>query len=112
MRARIRQVTVLAAVVLVAGAAIAHHMADGIVDDEVYAMISELVADTPHATMDDIPAPVGATDTLLTMLNVPSLERMIDDGLLDFIAMLDGDVTITIVFTDRGGVEMDVLQQE
>ena len=26
----------------------AHHMAEGMVDEEVYAMIDSLVADTPH----------------------------------------------------------------
>ncbi|MBU0481799.1 MAG: hypothetical protein KKG47_11940 [Proteobacteria bacterium] len=90
----------------------AHHAAEGIVDEEVYEMIDTMIADTPHAdmTLDDIA--IGMTEMTITTRTIKSLEVMIDDGLLTYIAMLDGDVSLTIMFNDDNSVTMTVLQQE
>ena len=50
---------------LIALPVIAHHAAEGIVDDEIYATIDEMVADTPHGelTLDDL----GGGMTEMTM---------------------------------------------
>lgn len=83
---------------------LSHHNAAGIVDEEVYAMIDALVADTPHATLtfDDM------GNMILTTRTVTQLETMIDDGLMSYIAMLDGDVTLTVRFEPRPGVTATV----
>ncbi len=95
-------------------AVIAHHPADGIVDDDVYTMIDELVADTPHADltfddMDDDDDMDDVTASITTQTIVP-LEKMLDDGLLTYIGMLDGDVSVTIIFNSDGTVTMTVVQ--
>ncbi len=100
---------------LVAFPVMGHHPAEGIVDDEVYEMIDSMVADTPHATieLDDMGDMNDLTnETTIGLPSVMSLERMIDDGLLDYAAMLDGDVTVLIDLTDRRLVEMTIIQEE
>lgn len=85
---------------------LSHHNAEGIVDEEVYAMIDALVADTPHAllTFDEM------GNLIITTRTVTSLESMIDDGLMSYVAMLDGDVTMTISFEERPDVTTTVAQ--
>jgi len=96
--------------------AFGHHAAEGMVDEEVYEMIDTLLMDTPHAemTIDDIAT--GMTDvttTTITTNTVTSMENMIDDGLLDYAAMLDGDVEISITFDSSGsGVILTIIQTE
>ena len=90
----------------------AHHAAEGIVDDDVYAMIDEMVADTPHAELDFTDMADGSTEIALTTGAVRTLENMIDDGLLDYAAMLEGDVTMTIDFDDIGGATATITQTE
>lgn len=86
-------------------AVIAHHPAEGIVDEEVYVMIDTLVADTPHATLD-----LTTMDPTITTQTIVSLDKMLDDGLLDYIGMLDGDVTVIIEFNDDRSVTMTIIQ--
>lgn len=86
-------------------AVIAHHPAEGIVDEEVYEMIDTLVADTPHATLD-----LNTMDPTITTQTIVSLDKMLDDGLLDYIGMLDGDVTVIIEFNDDRSVTMTIIQ--
>ena len=64
--------------------AIAHHAAEDILDEEVFAMIDDLVADTPHAemTLDDLGG--GMTETTIEARTVRSRGGMIDDGLLTY----------------------------
>ena len=96
----------------VATPVLAHHAAQSVVDEEIYTMIDSMVADTPHAemTLDDIA--VGMTEMVIDTQNVRSLELMIDDGLLTYLDMLDGDVSITIEMNDDNSVTMTVLQVE
>lgn len=105
--------TILAGIVMLTLMALpvyAHHPAEGIVDDEVYAMIDEMVADTPHATIE-FDSDMGTSETIITTRTPRELENLITDGLLTYIGMLDGDVSLTIEFEDRS-VVMTVIQQE
>ena len=95
---------------LMALPAFAHHPAEGIVDEEVYAMIDEMVADTPHATIE-FDEDMGTSETTITTRTPRELENLIEDGLLTYLGMLDGDVWVTIDFEDRS-VVMTVVQQE
>lgn len=97
---------ILAAVVVLfavnATLVIAHHPAVDIVDAEVYAMIDALVADTPHADLvfdDDMGD--GDNITIITLDSVSIADDLIDDGLLDDLSLLDGEVTITIEFPEE-----------
>lgn len=99
-------------VLAVAGLAVAHHAAQGIVDEEIYVMIDELVADTPHGLMDLQDLGQGMTEIEITNLSVNYIERIIDDGLLTYASMLDGDVTVQITFGDPRDVQMIILQEE
>lgn len=91
--------------------AYAHHAAEGIVDEEIYAMIDAMVADTPHGdlTLDDLGG--GMTELTITTMTPREMENLFEDGLLTYLGMLDGDVTVTIEF-ERRSVEMTVTQQE
>jgi hypothetical protein len=92
-----------------------HHAADGIADDEVYEMIDTLLMDTPHAemTVDDIAVGMNdVTTTTITVQAIPQLENMVDDGILDYAAMLDGEVDVNISFNSDGSVTMDITQTE
>jgi len=77
------------------GTAIAHHPAEDIVDEEIYAMIDEMVADTPHATLEFD----GMGNTIITADSVSAAEDLIQDGLLADLSLLD-DVTVTVSFAD------------
>ncbi len=97
---------------LLSAPVMAHHAAEGILDDELYAMIDEMVADTTHAEIDLTDLGGGDTEIVVSTPSVRALENMIDDGLLDYASMLDGDVTMTIEFDDRGGATAVILQDE
>lgn len=90
--------------------AMAHHASEGMVDDEVYEMIDGLVAETPHSDMTLVVVSDSMTDMTITARTTVQLENMIEDGLLTYIAMLDGTVTIDISFDRDGSVEMVVQQ--
>ena len=91
---------------------LAHHAAEGIIDDEIYAMIDEMVTDTPHADVDFSSMGGDATEITVSTRSVRDVENLIDDGLLDYAAMLDGDVTLVIEFDDRGGTLVTITQNE
>jgi hypothetical protein len=89
----------------------AHHAAEGTVDEEIYEMISVLIEDTQHASWEP-PVEIGdgVYEMSISTRMSRQFESMIDDGLLDYLAMLDGDVLITMTFNRRGGVELLVTQ--
>lgn len=87
-------------IALVPGLATAHHPAEDIVDAEIYAFIDEMVADTPHATLDlDDTMGDGDDTSVLTTEFVSTAEALIQQGLLSHLSLLDGDVTVTIEFS-------------
>jgi hypothetical protein len=90
---------------------VAHHMAEGIVDEEIYEMIDAMVADTPHGDMTFEDLGGGMTEIGI-VTRVPDLERMVADGLMDYVAMLDGDVIMTIDFTDNRDIAIEIVQIE
>jgi hypothetical protein len=99
-------------VLTVAAVAVAHHAAAGIVDEDIYEMIDALVADTPHGemTLDDLGS--GMTEITIGQVTLVSVERMIEDDLLIYASMLDGDVTVQIAFAGPRDVEIVILQEE
>ena len=90
---------------------IAHHAAEGILDEEIYTMIDDMVTDTPHAAMD-LEVDGGTTDITVSTRSVRDVENMIDDGLLEYAAMLDGEVSLVVEFDDRGGATVSITQVE
>ena len=97
-------ITVALGLALAATPVLAHHPAADMVDAEIYAMIDELVSDTPHATMvfDDT---MGAETTTITVPSVSDAEDIIDGYLLAAISLLDEDVTVSITFGEEVSVE-------
>jgi hypothetical protein len=99
------------ATVLAAPAAFAHHMAADIVDPDIYAMIDSLVADTPHADLVFTDMGGGTTEITITSRSLRTIENLIDDGVLEYAAMLDGDVNVAIDFVDHGSVTLTISQR-
>lgn len=94
---------------MVSTSVFAHHPAADMVDEDVYTMIDSMVADTPHADMtfdqmDDV------TETTITRRSIVTLDSMLDDGLVTYVGMLDGDVSITIDFNDDGSATTTITQ--
>lgn len=99
------------AAALSSAAVFAHHPAADIVDEDIYVMIDSMVADTPHADLVFTDMGGGITEITLTTRTLTSLENMIDDGLLDYASMLDGDVEIGIDLSNNGGTTMTITQE-
>jgi hypothetical protein len=99
---------VVLSVALATAPVMAHHAAADMVDEDVYEMIDDLVSDV-HAemTIDDL-----AYQTMMTIdtQSVRSMENMIDDGLLDYASMLDGEVAVEIEFNPDGSATMVISQ--
>jgi hypothetical protein len=86
----------------------AHHAAEGIVDEEVWEMIDALVADTPHTDMElDVDATTGMWEMDITARTVRSMEKMIGDGLMTYLEMMD-TTTISIEFNADNSVTMSI----
>lgn len=90
---------------------LAHHAAEGIIDDDVYDMIDSLLADTPHADMTT--SDLGSTTTItIDTQTVTQLENMIDDGLLDYASLLDGEISLNISFNPDGTTTTTITQTQ
>ena len=105
----LRMFAAFALCALAAYPVIAHHAAEGIVDEEIYAMIDAMVADTPHADLDFSDMGGGTMQIDITT-PIPDLEDLVAAGLLRYAALLDGDVTLTVEFTDRRNLSVTILQ--
>jgi len=91
----------------------AHHAAEGMVDEEVYAMIDLMIADTPHADMvlaED--SETGMWEMTITTPSLRSLETLIDDGLLTYIDMLDNVTSATVDFNEDRSVTITAVETE
>lgn len=108
MRKLLKIVTL--ATMLAAPAAFAHHPAADVVDPDIYAIIDSMVADTPHADMVFTDMGGGMTEITVISRDLRTLENLIDDGVLEYASMLDGDVDVTIDFVDDGSVNLTVSQ--
>ena len=91
-------VVLVACFLLIPFLTFAHHPAADIVDEEIYAMIDEMVSDTPHAELEFIDMGNNTEMTIITTDTVSAAEDLIDEGLLADISLLDGEVTILIEF--------------
>jgi hypothetical protein len=98
------------ATLLSAPTAFAHHPAADIVDPEIYAMIDSMVADTPHADMVFTDMGGGMTEITVNSRDLRTLENLIDEGVLEYASMLDGDVDVAIDFVDNGSVALTISQ--
>ncbi len=82
----------------------AHHPAADMVDAEIYALIEEMVSETPHADLEFIS--MGSVDmTIITTDTVSAAEDLIDEGLIADISLLDGDVSVSIEFLPEPEVD-------
>ena len=102
--------TTALATLLSAPAVFAHHPAADIVDPEIYAMIDSMVADTPHADLVFTDMGGGMTEITVSSRDLRTLENLIDDGVLEYASMLDGDVDVAIDFVDNGSVTLTISQ--
>jgi hypothetical protein len=106
-----RALTVFALAALFAYPVIAHHAAQDIIDEELWNMIDEMVADTPHATIDLDGMGSDGVDRLGFSVNqVPRVENLVEDGLLELIGYLDGEVSLTIDFLDHNQIYLEIAQ--
>lgn len=106
----VRLLTILAVSALFAYPVIAHHAAEDMVDEEIYAMIDALVADTPHATIDFDDIGSGMIQLGISTNRVTSVEDMVAEGLLEYVSYLDGEVSLTIDFIDHNQIELTITQ--
>jgi hypothetical protein len=89
----------------------AHHPAADIVDEEIYAMIDSMVADTPHATMTFDEMGGGMTESSVTTDSLTEFETLIEEqDLLEYVELLDGVVDVSIRFNVDSSVTMTVNQ--
>ena len=107
-----KKIALLAALIMFCctGNSLAHHAAASILDEEVYQMIDDLVADTPHADMVFIDPDSGMME-IDTTTSV-GVENLIEDGLLTYAGMLDGDVEVIIEFGQGASVSLTIIQEE
>ncbi len=109
-----KKICLLAGLIMLLGTgqAFAHHAAEGIVDEEIYEMIDTMVADTPHAelTLDDLGS--GMTELTVETRTAVAMENLLEDGMLTYISMLDGEVRVEIDFESNGTVVLTVFQEE
>ncbi|MFC1773590.1 hypothetical protein ACFL3A_09590 [Pseudomonadota bacterium] len=89
----------------------AHHPAADIVDEDIYAMIDSMVADTPHATMTFDEMGGGMTEASVTTDSLTEFETLIEEqDLLEYVELLDGVVDVSIRFNIDSSVTMTVNQ--
>lgn len=86
--------TIFVSFALSCSLAFAHHAADGIVDDEIYEQIGNLIEDTEHAelTLDDLTS--GSTVLTIEIEDAETFDQLVDAGLLELIDDLEGNTTI------------------
>lgn len=92
-------------------AVFAHHPAADIVDEDIYEMIDSMVADTPHAdlTFDQMD---NVLETTVTSQSIVTLDNLLEDGIMNYVDMLDGDVSATIDFNEDRSVTMTITQTQ
>ncbi len=92
--------------------AFAHHPAADVVDEEIYQTIDTMVADTPHADLTFDSMGGDTTEISITSRSIVELDNLLDDGLIDYVAMLDGNVSVTIDFVEGSRVDLNITQTE
>lgn len=79
----------------------AHHPAEDMIDEDLYAEIDLMLQDTPHVTIIDDMTTELTTELTFVTDDTATADDLLDDGLLDDVSLLDGDVTVTITFPDE-----------
>jgi len=100
--------TLLLALALGSAPTFAHHMAADILDEDIYAMIDALVADTPHATLDLQSVGAGMSVVTVTTGSIDAMGDFLDDGGLGYIEELSGTVYTDITIGDDGSAALTV----
>lgn len=102
---------VMATALLAALPVVAHHMAEGMVDEEIYDMIDDIVSGTPHGDFD-----INEIGEGMMQIDIVSRVQDMDDlvaaDMFDYVNMLDGEVVMTIAFTDGQRLEITIVQTE
>lgn len=100
MKSSVQYSAILVVLALAALPLMGHHAAEGIIDEDIYEMIDAMVEDTPHADWDGpMDMGGGVTEMTIETSTVVGVERLVDDGLLSYASMLDGDVSVAIDFS-------------
>ncbi|MGR9115388.1 MAG: hypothetical protein ACU85E_06445 [Gammaproteobacteria bacterium] len=92
-------------------AVLAHHPAEDIVDEDIYEMIDSMVADTPHADLT-FEQRDSAMETTITSQSIVTLDNLLEDGLMAYVDMLDGEVSVSIDFNPDSSVTMIITQSQ
>ena len=95
---------------LISFAAFAHHPAADRVDEDVYEMISTAVAETPHADMTFDSIDYGSSEMTITARGVEDLNNLVDDGLMNYVSLLEGNVNVSVNFQRGNNVTVRVSQ--
>jgi hypothetical protein len=101
--------TTLVSFAFICSSVLAHHAADGIVDDEIYEQIDALLDDTPHADMSITDLASGSTTMVIEIDDQATYDQLMDDGLDLLINDLDGDTTVIITDASDGGYIITVI---
>ena len=105
-------ILLLVGVLLITTPSFSYYMTKGIVEKDVYEMIDSFVAGTPHADMvlDSMPE-TGTTVMTITTDSSKFLEDMVEEGIMDYFSMLDGNVTVVFEYGgDIGTAVMTITQ--
>ena len=105
-------VILLLGLLLMAAPSFSHHMAEGTVDEEIYTMIDAMVADTPHADLvfSNVPE-TGVSVLTITTETSKFMEDLIEDGIMSYMPMLDGNVTVVIEYNGGNGAAVMTVTQ-
>ena len=89
---------------LAPGIALAHHPTEDILDAEIYEAIDDMVSDTPHADLF-IEEDEETITTTVTTDFTSTADSLIQQGMIEAVSQLDGDVTMVIEFDTETEVE-------
>ena len=88
----------------------ANHPATDIVDEDIYTLTDNFVADTHHATHAFDEMGGDMTETSITTDSLSTFEALVARDILEYVELLDGVVDTSISFNDDGSVTMTVNQ--
>ena len=104
----------LVGVILFTTPSFSNYMSGWADDEEIYKKINSIVADTPGARLGLESAPDSGTTVMTVTTDSPQyIQEMIRDGILDYIPLLDGEVTAVIEYQDMPArAVMTIIQEE
>lgn len=100
---------------MVTGVALAHHPLEDI-NEEIFLLVDEMVADTPHADMvfDDmgVDNSGSSADLVIVTDDMTILTNLVDDGLFTYVDQLVGEVTVIIEPSEIGNEVITTISLE